>query len=1017
MDSGQPSAPAPRPALLRPAPLGPAPPQTRSVRRRSLDFSHPAAECDEPGPGGGLLRKPKAPCGGSERGFGCAPGTMRRSIRRAPSRKRKLEGRAKGGRESAAVNSFYLAALLHSVWTFLKLREMVRSGSRPGQVIPSGKHTGPAKLTNGKKGTNLRKIPRFNADSGYPTHSDSESQTETVQGLDGCASLLRDILRNEDSGSEITYSENRCNLRPVETKRYRSKKKGHEKHTVPSVVRKEILSSDKKKQIPNDASVGSERDSSDILQNWSLQDHCGMYSPLIYQALCEHVQTQMSLMNNLASKNNPNGIPTAPCHTVSGSESQTSSPSSYGLPTSIPVRVPRQPPCPPMVHSEVQTDGDSQFASQGRTTSVNCTDDVVRNSFNTCLGVSCNLPQTGKPATPTFQQLGLANGVLPKRLSEEPDLLKCFQTYMKLLRSHPDSPTRRSPTLLQPAFLATHEEKCTNEHIGEVRSEGKDLNIPLGDSRIKDVQKAKNVNQSAEKVRTIKYLLGELKALVAEQEDSEIQRVITELEMCISLLPAISANTNIQVEIALAMQPLRSENAHLRRQLRILNQQLREREKTQKASGSLECNLELFSLQSLNKSLQNQLQESLKSQELLQSKNEELLKVIENQKDENKKFAGIFKEKDQTLLENKQQFDIETTRMKIELEEALVNMKSSRFKLEAAEKENQILGITLRQRDAEVTRLRELTRTLQSSMAKLLSDLSMDTTRCKPGNNLTKSLLNIYEKQHQHDPIPAHTSIMSYLSKLEPDHTLITHSEPLSTIDNEENMVPDRPYENVLPSKGPQHSNTRSMEEVSAPGIVPALSKRESDEESEITTLVEDEHNLDKTIYIPFARSTPKKKSPLSKRLSPQAQISVAPPQPVSGLVAEKENKLCAPGVCSSCKKEEDAPDKLSRTADMEDKQLLKKIKEAICKIPPAPEEGSAACHGPSACQNSNVQVKSGAVSDGSFLNSELTSDWSISSLSTFTSHDEQDFRNGLAALDANIARLQKSLRTGLLQK
>ncbi|ELR58043.1 Coiled-coil domain-containing protein 14 [Bos mutus] len=900
---------------------------------------------------------------------------MKRSIRRAPSRKRKLEGRAKGGRESAAVNSFYLAALLHSAWTLLKLRGMVRSGSRPGQVIPSGKHTGPAKLTNGKKGTNLRKIPRFNADSGYPTHSDSESQTETVQGLDGCASLLRDILRNEDS-----------------------------------------VSSDKKKQIPNDASVGSERDSSDTLQNWSQQDHCGMYSPLIYQALCEHVQTQMSLMNNLASKNNPNGIPTAPCHTVSGSESPTSSPSSYGLPTSIPVRVPRQPPCPPMVHSEVQTDGDSQFASQGRTTSVNCTDDVVRNSFNTCLGVSCNLPQTGKPATPTFQQLGLANGVLPKRLSEEPDLLKCFQTYMKLLRSHPDSPTRRSPTLLQPAFLATHEEKCTNKHIGEVRSEGKDLNIPLGDSRIKDVQKAKNVNQSAEKVRTIKYLLGELKALVAEQEDSEIQRVITELEMCISLLPAVSANRNIQVEIALAMQPLRSENAHLRRQLRILNQQLREREKTQKASGSLECSLELSSLQSLNKSLQNQLQESLKSQELLQSKNEELLKVIENQKDENKKFAGIFKEKDQTLLENKQQFDIETTRMKIELEEALVNMKSSRFKLEAAEKENQILGITLRQRDAEVTRLRELTRTLQSSMAKLLSDLSMDTARYKPGNNLTKSLLNIYEKQHQHDPISAHTSIMSYLSKLEPDHTLITHPEPVSTIDSEENMVPDRPYENVLPSKGPQHSNTRSMEEVSAPGIVPALSKRESDEESEITTLVEDEHNLDKTIYIPFARSTPKKKSPLSKRLSPQAQISVAPPQPVSGLVAEKEKKLCAPGVCSSCQKE-DAPDKLRRTADLEDKQLLKKIKEAICKIPPAPEEESAACHGPSACQNSNVQVKSSAVSDGSFLNSELTSDWSISSLSTFTSRDEQDFRNGLAALDANIARLQKSLRTGLLQK
>ncbi|XP_025769684.1 coiled-coil domain-containing protein 14 isoform X2 [Puma concolor] len=904
---------------------------------------------------------------------------MRRDIRRAPSRKRKLGGRAKGIRESTAVSFFYRLALLPSVWAFLRLREMVRSGSRSGQVISSVKHTGPAKLTNGKKGTHLRKISRFNADSGYPIHSDSESQTETVQGLDGCASLLRDILRNEDS-----------------------------------------VSSDNKKYVPNETSAGSERDSSDIPQNWSFQDHYRMYSPIIYQALCEHVQTQMSLMNNLASKNNPDGIPAIPYHTMSGSESQATPHSSYGLSTSTPVQLLQPPSCPPMVHSEVQTDGDNQFASQGKTASMNCTN-VLQNSFSTGLGVPRSLPKSDRPPLPPFQQLGLVSGILPQHeVPKEPDLLKCFQTYMNLLHSRQHSQTHQSPTLFPPAFLSSNEDRCTKEHIGEVPSERKDLNIHVQDSRIKDVQKTKNVNQSAEKVRTIKYLLGELKVLVAEQEDSEIQRLIRELEMCISLLPAISGNTNIQVEIALAMQPLRSENAQLRRQLRILNRQLREQEKTQKAPGSLECNLELFSLQSLNKSLQNQLQESLKSQELLQNKNEELLKVIENQKDENKKFAGIFKEKEQTLLENKQQFDIETTRIKIELEEALVNVKSSRFKLEAAEKENQILGITLRQRDAEVTRLRELTRTLQSSMAKLLSDLSMDSARCKSGNNLTKSLLNIYEKQPKCDPIPAHTSIMSYLNKLETDHAFI-HSQPLSTVNNEENIEPGRPYENVLPSKSPQHGNTRNKEEVSAPGNIPTLSKQDSDE-SEITTLIDDECNLDNTIYIPFARSTSKKKSPLSKRLSPQPQITVASPQLVSnsGLVSEKENKSCAPGVGSSSKKEaEDTPEKLSRTPDMEDKQLLKKIKEAICKIPAAPQEPPelAACHGPSTCQSGSIQVKSSAVSDGSFFNSDLTSDWSISSFSTFTSRDEQDFRNGLAALDANIARLQKSLRTGLLEK
>lgn len=80
-----------------------------------------------------------------------------------------------------------------------------------------------------------------------------------------------------------------------------------------------LVSSGNKKRIPNEASAGSERDSSDIPQNWSLQDHYRMYSPIIYQALCEHVQTQMSLMNELASKNNSNGIPAVPYHTMSGS--------------------------------------------------------------------------------------------------------------------------------------------------------------------------------------------------------------------------------------------------------------------------------------------------------------------------------------------------------------------------------------------------------------------------------------------------------------------------------------------------------------------------------------------------------------------------------------------------------------------------------------------------------------------------------------------------------------------------
>ncbi|XP_004577895.2 coiled-coil domain-containing protein 14 [Ochotona princeps] len=902
---------------------------------------------------------------------------------------------------------------------------MVRSGARPGQVLSSGRHTGPAKLTSGKKGTHLKKISRLNADSGFPIHSDSESQTEAVQGLEGCASLLRDILRNEDSGTETAYSENRYNSGTLEGKRYGSKKKGQERHKTP-LVRKELLSSDNKKQISNEASAESERDTSEIAQNWSLQDHYRSYSPMIYHALCEHVQTQMSLMNNSTAKNSANGIPAAPCHTVSDSESQATSQSNYGLCIPTPVWSAQQPSCPSMVHAEVQTGGDNQFASQSETVSVN-PPGIPANSVNASPVLPCGLPGADRSAVAALQQLGLMNGILPQKgVPREADLLKCFQTYMSLFQSpgkeaHADNQTSRSSTRSQQSCSAANEDRDARTQMGEATSEGRDLNIHVSDAKIiKDVQKAKNVNQTAEKVRTMKYLLGELKALLAEQEDSEIERLIAEVEACISELPAISGSTNIQVEVALAMQPLRSENAHLRRQVRILNQRLREQEKTQKATGAVDYNLELFSLQSLNISLQNQLQESLKNQELLQNKNEELLKVIENQKDENKKYTSIFKDKDQTILENKQQFDIEITKIKIELEEALVDVKSSRFKLEAAEKENQILGITLRQRDAEVTRLRDLTRTLQNSMAKLLSDLSVDSTRYKSGNNLTKSLLNIYDKQLQHDPAPAHTSIMSYLNKLETNHSF-AHLEAQSTVQNEEAIGPDGPSESVVPSRGPHPNNTRGRGEAPAPGIVSTFLKQDSDAEDETMTLIEDGCNLDSTVYIPLVRSTSKVKSPLSKKISPQPQRSLSTTQLVSsrGLVSEAEKKLCTSAVCSLRQEVEDAPEKLSRTADMEDKQLLEKIKEAIGKIPVArvDPEVQAACHGPSACHESRVQVKGSTACEGSILNSDLMSDWSISSFSTFTSHDEQDFRNGLAALDANIARLQSSLRSGLLEK
>lgn len=63
--------------------------------------------------------------------------------------------------------------------------------------------------------------------------------------------------------------------------------------------------------------------------------------------------------------------------------------------------------------------------------------------------------------------------------------------------------------------------------------------------------------------------------------------------------------------------------------------------------------------------LQSQLQESLKGLESLQTKNEELLKIIESQQEENKRLAKHIQDKEEELLENKQHYDIQSTKLKI----------------------------------------------------------------------------------------------------------------------------------------------------------------------------------------------------------------------------------------------------------------------------------------------------------------------------------------------------------------
>ena len=66
-------------------------------------------------------------------------------------------------------------------------------------------------------------------------------------------------------------------------------------------------------------------------------------------------------------------------------------------------------------------------------------------------------------------------------------------------------------------------------------------------------------------VRTLQYLFGELRSVANMSGDREIKRLLTDMEkVLVSLTPGLSSST-LSTEIDLAMQPLRSENAQLRR--------------------------------------------------------------------------------------------------------------------------------------------------------------------------------------------------------------------------------------------------------------------------------------------------------------------------------------------------------------------------------------------------------------------------------------------------------------------
>ncbi|XP_038048840.1 uncharacterized protein LOC119722670 [Patiria miniata] len=240
-----------------------------------------------------------------------------------------------------------------------------------------------------------------------------------------------------------------------------------------------------------------------------------------------------------------------------------------------------------------------------------------------------------------------------------------------------------------------------------------------------------------QQIRTLKYLLGELQAVLADHEDIEVSRLLNELEEVCNTLPYTTRKQllDLNTEVLLALQPLQSENGQLRRRLRIANHQLQSREMAEKKDeGSM--SLEAMALQALNSNLQKQLRQERQEKEQMVKNNLEMSQSLEEKEQQHQNMLRILNDKDSNLLKTRQ----ETLAELQDLREARSELQSKvdylELQVEGASKETRILQLSLEQRDNEIARLKSFNQSLQEQISKLRSQQGEDPTSPKTSGGI-----------------------------------------------------------------------------------------------------------------------------------------------------------------------------------------------------------------------------------------------------------------------------------------
>ncbi|XP_052456550.1 coiled-coil domain-containing protein 14 isoform X2 [Carassius gibelio] len=902
---------------------------------------------------------------------------------------------------------------------------MARQGVSRPKVISSGRLTGSGRGQINKKRVAGRCVPPL--EPAYSLYStDSEDQVTTIhKGLDRCAALLGGILQSEQAESKpkpqgtktCTFKSKPKNLlRKIEMDKKRHGKKTNtaiHANKRPAPVQKTIPSAS-----CHLSSAGRRVQNSGIRRAQVSQDHPSGLTPVTQADHEPQNSLPLACSQPAASSNIP---PLDQVH--------TSTVFNCRLTTSTPAPSPQRPgsctsecvlssgsssrasSATPSCHhgsvemSAIPTQCASAFSMPPAVQQQSpATVSPVQNQ--SCTSVGHGVPMISGPICSVNHQVRFLGPIVP--LASSTGSLTCPSSAVLATKVSQPQPNPNQPVLL--VCNDQEQELCSEEsseeggtNADEDQKDGvdtapaRDINCETSnENRTVLSHKAKAISpeKTTQKVMTIKYLLGELKTLVANQ-DSDVVRLISEVEQSISLLPVMVGSTNIQAEIALALQPLRSENVQLRRRLRILNQQLLERERAERRNRPEACDMEVVALQSLNLTLQSRLNESRRELDDLQQENIRLQKAMED--------------KDSDLKQHKDLYELENNRLRLEVSEALAEMQNCQSKLGKYEIEKTTLTLSLQQREAEISRLQEVIRNLQRSQIKDTSKYSHQLDLRQPNSQLTKSVLELHENAQRETVVSdkLSNSVKTYLQTLEgieqasSSHRINCRSQTLHSA-------------SPAQIEGGKVNFMSSDTKVCSPYMCnPTLE-----------TIAENVAQLEEQRRTTFA--------PLRETTVVQLSSGVAHSNPLTqcGELITAKNQREDVDAHVGLKYIDRAFEKLdiSDGLHIQDEKnggrdyIIDHHGMALQLNPKNKGQNNQLVQSQHARQCLRMGVKSAYTGHPSVLENtfsscdikSLASDWSMNSWTTFNTQDEQNFREGLAALDASIESLQKTLKVDL---